>query len=123
MKTGWRIMCDNKWKGVGFGDLPGETKKYYASKYPGMLEQDKIYPSSQWLIYGAGCGIPGFCLFTLIMLLPFFIPIQHKILWWILNATVAFAFMADIGLEVQFGVFIYSFIVLWWWRWLKDQKV
>jgi len=123
LKAGWKIMMENKWKGVGFGDLLAETKRYDASAYPGMLEQDKIYPSSEWLVYGGACGIPGFCLFTLIMILPFFISIQYKILWWILNATAAFGFIADIGLEVQFGVFIYSFIVLWWWKWLKDQKV
>ena len=29
-------------------------------------------------------------------------------------------FVFDIGLEVQFGIFIYSFIVLWWWKWLKQ---
>lgn len=123
LKAGWKIMMENKWNGVGFGDLLAETKKYYASAYPEMLEQDKIYPSSEWLVYGGACGIPGFCLFTLIMILPFFLSIQLKILWWILNATAAFSFIADIGLEVQFGVFIYSFIVLWWWKWLKDQKV
>ena len=123
MKAGWKIMNDNKGIGVGFGDLRWETKNYYAAAYPGMLEQDKIYPSSEWLVYGGACGIPGFCLFTLVMILPFFVSIQQKILWWMLNATAAFSFIADIGLEVQFGVFIYSFIVLWWWKWLKDQKV
>jgi len=29
----------------------------------------------------------------------------------------------DIGLEVQFGVFIYSFVVLWCWKWLETLQV
>jgi hypothetical protein len=40
---------------------------------------------------------------------------------------VAFSFLFDIGLEAQFGVFVYAFIVLWWWKWLiisaKNKEV
>ena len=88
-----------------------------------MLEADKIYPSSEWLMYGAGCGWPGMLVFTFIMAVPFLLPVSNKLLWWLLNSTVAFSFLFDIGLEVQFGIFIYSFIVLWWWKWLKTEKV
>jgi len=31
----------------------------------------------------------------------------------------AFSLLFDIGLEAQFGVFIYAFMLLWWWKWLS----
>ena len=57
------------------------------------------------------------------MLIHFLIKMENKLLWWLLNGTAAFSFLFDIGLEVQFGVFIYSFIILWWWKWLNVEKV
>ncbi len=123
LKAGWNIMQDHPLTGVGFGDLMTETKKWYHTEYPEMQETDQIYPSSEWLLYGAGCGIPGLCLFVLAMCTPFFAQVKDNRLWWILNGTAAFSFLGDIGLEVQFGVFIYSFIVLWWWKWLKEEKI
>ena len=88
-----------------------------------MKEQDKVYPASEWLMYGAGAGLPGFIVFTVCMLIPFLTRVRHQLPWWILNAGAAFSFLFDIGLEVQFGVFIYAFIVLWWWKWMKEEKM
>ena len=73
MNAGWRVMNGHPVTGVGFGDISSETNNWYAINYPQMIATDKIYPSSEWLIYGAGCGWPGFLLFTVIMLVPFFI--------------------------------------------------
>jgi hypothetical protein len=53
------------------------------------------------------------------MLLPFFTRVKYKGRWWLLNTLVAVSFLTDIGLEVQFGVFIYSFIVLLGWKWFR----
>ena len=88
-----------------------------------MQEQDKVYPASEWLMYGAGAGLPGFFLFTISMLIPFLTRVRHQLPWWMLNAAAAFSFIFDIGLEVQFGVFIYAFTVLWWWKWMKEEKM
>jgi hypothetical protein len=88
-----------------------------------MTGADKIYPSSEWLMYGAGCGWPGILIFSCIMCVPFLVRVKNKLPWWLLNITAAFSFLFDIGLEVQFGVFIYSFVVLWWYQWLNEEKV
>ena len=119
MKAGWNVMNENPATGVGFGDIRTATNKWYASAYPEMKEEDKIYPASEWLMYGAACGFPGFILFTIAFCIPFFSKIKHRLVWYMLNAIAAFSFIADIGLEVQFGVFLYSFIVLWCWKWLN----
>lgn len=121
LKAGWAVMNKQPVTGIGFGDVLSETKKWYDKNLPQMLEADKIYPSSEWLIYGTGCGWPGILLFSFVMIIPFWVKTGNRLLWWLLNATVAFGFLFDIGLEVQFGVFIYSFIILWWWKWLNER--
>jgi O-antigen ligase len=122
-KAGWGLMLNDPVKGVGFGDIQAKTVEWYNTHYPGMLESDKIYPSSEWLMYGAGTGIPGMIIFTICMIIPLFIRTRHQLTWLILSITAAFSFIADIGLEVQFGVFIYAFILLWCWKWLNAEKI
>lgn len=119
IKSGWNIMKQHPIAGVGFGDVIGETKKWYAGNYPQMQEADKIYPSSEWMMYVSGCGVPGLLIFSFVMLIPFFIRTNNSLLWYLINATAAFSLLSDIGLEVQFGVFIYSFVVLWFYKWLS----
>lgn len=120
IRAGWEITKENPVTGTGFGDILVEAKKWYGLNYPQMTEEDKIYPGSEWMMYGAGSGIPGLIIFTAVMFLPFFIQVKEGLLWYLMNGTAAFSFLFDIGLEVQFGVFIWSFIVLWWWKWLKQ---
>jgi O-antigen ligase len=88
-----------------------------------MLGKDKLIPSSEWLMYGDGCGWLGMMIFTFVMLIPFFIR-NHcaKIVWLLLNVSATLTFIFDVGLEVQYGVFLYSFIILWWWKWLQSVK-
>ena len=123
LKAGWNIMNTYPLKGSGFGDLDLKSKEWYAVHYPQMSEADKILPSSEWLVYGAGCGWPGFIIFTFLMILPLVLKgIKNRLPWYLLSATTAFTLLFDIGLEVQFGVFLYSFIMLWWWKWMRAEK-
>jgi hypothetical protein len=117
IKTGWKLMNKEPFTGVGFGDVLRDVSALYTQTYPQMVETDKIYPSSEWLVYGVGCGWPGMLLFTIYMCIPFFVRVKNKGLWWLLNISAASGFLFDIGLEVQYGVFAYAFIVLWWWKW------
>ncbi len=121
-KAGWQILKDHPW-GIGAGDVKDEANKWYMQNIPGIVETDKLLPSSEWLLYGGFAGWPGLLLFTIIMLLPlYFAPPQHRIYWWLLTGTLALSFLADVGLEVQYGVFIYSFFVLWWWKWFRAPQ-
>ncbi len=115
------MMITDPVKGAGFGDILPETKKWYDAHYPQMQPQDKIVPSSEWLIYGTGSGIPGFLLFTFVLAAPFTQRIKNKWAWCLINGLVAASFLFDIGLEVQFGVFIYCFIVLLCWKWFRIE--
>ena len=121
IKAGWNILKDNP-LGIGAGDIRRASLQWYDANIPGMLPTDKIYPNSEWIIYGLTAGWIGLILFTVIMFVPFFIKnIQHRFFWSLLNIITAFSFLFDVGLKVQYGVFIYSFVVLWWWKWLKEK--
>jgi hypothetical protein len=120
LKAGWQMLKENPW-GVGAGDIISETDKWYAANVPQVLPTDKFYPSSEWLMYGGFAGWAGAILFTAIMLLPFLHrPTSHPLFWLGLHATAAASFLFDMGLEVQYGVFLYAFVVFWWWKWLGD---
>jgi hypothetical protein len=118
IKAGWQVLRQNPF-GAGAGDVMQEADKWYAEHVPQVLETDKFYPSSEWLLYGAFAGWLGVLLFTLLMLLPFFVRMkQHTVFWIALHATAAFSFAFDMGLEVQYGIFLYAFVTFWWWKWL-----
>lgn len=88
-----------------------------------MTEDDKILPSSEWIMYGAGTGWPGLVLFSVVMLIPFFIKrARGDIAWWLLNIFMASSYLFDIGLEVQYGVFMHAFILLWWYKWAQGPE-
>ncbi|MEO5562829.1 MAG: O-antigen ligase family protein [Chitinophagaceae bacterium] len=122
IRAGWNLLKENPVAGTGAGDIYNETKKWDRKQYPEILDSDMLYPSSEWLIYGLVCGWLGVLIFTGIILVPFLTRRKPYMVWALLNLTAAFSFLFDMGLEVQYGVFAYSFIVLWWWKWLKPQK-
>ncbi|HEV7332611.1 MAG TPA: O-antigen ligase family protein [Flavisolibacter sp.] len=120
LKAGWQVLRNNP-LGVGAGDVMHEADKWYAEHVPNVLPTDKFYPSSEWLLYGAFAGWMGVVLFTVVMLAPFFSSVWlPKIFWYALHATAAFSFAYDMGLEVQYGIFIYAFVVFWWWKWGRE---
>ena len=122
LRAGWQVLQQNPW-GVGAGDIMHEADKWYAAHVPQVLPTDKFYPSSEWLMYGGFGGWPGVFLFTVIMLVPFFArPGKHMIFWIAFHVIAAFSFVFDMGLEVQYGVFLYAFIACWWWKWLDVSK-
>ena len=122
LRGGWALMRQRPFTGSGFGDLDSDMNAWYQRTYPQMEQRDRILPASEWMVYGAAGGWMGFLLFSFVMLIPFFIKIPQRLPWWSLNGTAAFSLLFDIGLEVQYGVFAYAFCVLWWWRWLNDEK-
>ncbi len=123
LKAGWQVLQQHP-LGAGAGDVMLEADKWYAENVPAVLPTDKFYPSSEWLMYGAFAGWPGLALFTLIMLTPFFVQMAaHKIFWIALQATAALSFAFDMGLEVQYGIFLYAFLTFWWWKWLGASNV
>lgn len=121
LKAGWQVLRQNPF-GAGAGDVMHEADKWYAAHLPQVLPSDKLYPSSEWLVYGAFAGWPGVLLFSAVMLLPFFVRTKQRIFWIGFHATAAASFLFDVGLEVQYGVFLYAFLACFWWKWAGEYK-
>jgi O-antigen ligase len=122
LKAGWHILQKNP-LGVGAGDIRDEANKWYETNVAhSMTEPDKLFPSSEWIIYGDIAGWPGVVLFTFVIILSLFIKqIRHRFFWIMLVAMAIGCCLVETTLEIQFGIFIYCFTVLWWWKWLKIQ--
>jgi O-antigen ligase len=123
VKAGWALLEQEPFAGVGFGDIKNETVKFYEKNYPQMSISDKILPSSEWMIYGSGTGWLGLGFFSFVMLVPFFLKgLRKNIFWILLNIFIAISYLFDIGLEVQYGVFIHAFVLSWWYQWLQLKE-
>jgi O-antigen ligase len=121
LKAGWQVLKEHPF-GAG-ADVVNETYNWYNRNIPQMQETDRLFPSSELLMYAGFAGWPGLILFFAIMLLPFFTRIKRNYFFWVMvNMAMALSFLFDIGLEAQFGVFIYGFIVLWWWKWFNQAE-
>lgn len=122
LKCGWDILKHHPW-GVGMGDVGSEVNKWYALYVPGILPADKLFPSSEWLAYGAIAGWVGVFLFSAIIFYPFFIKkIKDRFYWGLLNVILAFSILFDTGMSVQYGIFIYVFSILMWWKYITDDS-
>jgi hypothetical protein len=77
IKAGWNLLRSNPVLGTGYGDILKESRDWYSANYPSMREEDRIYPSSQFLLFGAGSGFIGLVVFCLVMALPFMLRPQH----------------------------------------------
>ncbi len=117
IQAGWSVMNEHPVLGTGYGDITKEVNKWYELHYPEMIEPDKILPSSQWIMYGTGFGWPGFLAFIAVMIIPLTIKTRIGLPWYLLNASLLIAMLVDPWLEIQYGVFLYSFFILWWWKW------
>jgi O-antigen ligase len=123
IKAGWELLNQSPFIGVGFGDIEQETDKFYEANFSQMSKNDKILPSSEWMIYGSGTGWLGVILFSFAILIPFFVKQLKKNVFWIsLNIFIASSYLFDIGLEVQYGVFIHAFMLLWWYKGLQLKE-
>ena len=123
IKAGWTLLKQEPFAGVGFGDIKNETEKFYQATFPQMSQKDRILPSSEWMIYGSGTGCLGLIVFSFVMLVPFFIKgLRRNVFWVLLNIFIACSYLFDIGLEVQYGVFIHAFVLLWFYKWLQLKE-
>jgi len=120
------LIRNNPIYGVGFGDIRSAMDSVYQRIDPNLSESDRIYPANEWAVYGVGMGWMGLIAFSLGMIGLFFIRTDDPFRWrsWVL-ATVL-SLVTDIGLEVQYGVFLIPFLLLFFrdaTKRLKNQEI
>lgn len=109
------IIKAHPFTGVGAGDMQQEMEKEYIAKYPLVPAEYRLIPHNQFLIVCLGCGIPALILFMIWAFFPvawgrgskgrFFLMVT-----WL---SLLLALMVEPMLEVQFGVFVFLFFLLW----------
>ncbi len=109
-KAGQSILEQHLLTGVGSGDVLNETWTWYDVNAPFLKDYERLLPSNEVLMYGCAGGLVAGAACLLVFIIPFFIQGLGRNMLWIVFHLVAFAgFMYEIGLEVQHGVFLFSF--------------
>lgn len=112
LQVAGEVIRNHPLYGVGFGDIRSEMDSVYHRVNPNLSESERIYPANEWAVYGVGMGWIGLILFSVAMIVLFFIRMRDAFRWraWVL-ATIL-SLVTDIGLEVQYGVFLIPFFLL-----------
>ena len=113
----WRaareIIKDNPGKGLGAGDARMAVNQWYAKRAPFLKPYERLLPANQFLVYGIYGGLVCLVLAACILLVPLFIrfTVPHP-LWTAFHLVAIAGFMYEIALEMQYGVFVYTYFTL-----------
>jgi len=114
IQAGKSLVKENPLWGTGFGDLKQATFNWYAQHAPYLKDYEQLLPSNEGLIYAAGSGLAGLLVFLVATLYPFFMRgFRSHFAWISFHALAIFGFIYEIGLETQYGIFVYAFLGCW----------
>jgi hypothetical protein len=114
IQAGKDLVKENPFWGTGFGDLKQVTFDWYALHAPYLKDYEQLLPSNQGLIYAAASGMAGLIVFLLATFYPFFMRgFRSNYAWISFHALAVFGFLYEIGLETQYGIFVYAFLGCW----------
>lgn len=110
-----KLIAQHPWIGVGVGDIPDDMKTAYRRYYPQIEQERQILPHNQLLTVTVGCGIPVGILFLIWSLAPLTWLRRRKERIFLIAAWfgIFLQLMIEPVLEVQYGVFVYLFFLLW----------
>jgi O-antigen ligase len=129
-KLAFHIMGQHPWLGVGAGDVLQEMKKGYDEFYPQVEDKARLLPHNQFLLEGVGCGIPAMLLFAVWVFYPLTWlrrsspmakPGRQRFFFFIVWLLLLSQLLIEPVLEVQYGVFVYLFFLLWQWQQMPER--
>jgi len=122
-KLAIHLIGEHPWAGVGAGDMMNEMKKGYDQFYPQVEDKARLLPHNQFLIIGLGCGIPAMLLFALWAFYPltWLRKNRQSFFFFIVWLVLLMQLLIEPVLEVQFGVFVYFFFLLWFRQQLPEN--
>ncbi len=110
LKTGWQIVKDHFWLGVGTGDVPDMFKTYYEKEHTSLSNDWQLRAHNQYMTYWITYGIFGFIYFLFAFFAPFFLEKkQHNYLALIFLIIAALSMLYEDTLETQAGVYFITF--------------
>ncbi len=109
--------------GIGSGDINAEMLKMYQQNYPNIPEGHRLnIPHNQLLATSLTIGIPLTLILLLMILAPLFVTYTHKTYLTITSLVLIFALQVEAMLEVQFGIFIFLFFILIYYKILPEKQ-
>ncbi|MFZ5552354.1 MAG: O-antigen ligase family protein [Bacteroidota bacterium] len=110
-KNGWMIFKENKWVGVGTGDVQMAFNNMYERNESLLDNEHRLRSHNQFLSVMVAFGLVGLTLFLTALILPLLKAIRKKNLLYIAFFIVAFmSFLTEDTLETQAGVTFFSFL-------------
>jgi len=114
LRAGRDLLRNHPLRGTGFGDLRAGMEAWYDSRAPYLKAYERLLPSNEWLLHGAAAGIFGMLAFLFAVSGPLFIRTgPYRWLWRGFHLLALSGFVYEIGLETQYGVFLYAFFSSW----------
>jgi O-antigen ligase len=109
-KAGWDLFKLSPVTGLGSGDVKNELMNWYDENLPALPAYQRLFPTSEWLMYADATGIMGFLVLTVVILLPWLVSLKtrQKELF-IFHSLMILSFLFEINLTVQYGIFLYLF--------------
>ncbi len=114
-KVAGGVIAANPALGVGSGDMRTEMLKGYDAKFKEVPQEYRLLPHNQFFIVMLATGLIGVVLFTIWVIMPLSWLKDGKrtfylfVTWFVLVLTL----LIEPMLEVQYGVFVYLFFLLW----------
>ncbi|MBS1773895.1 MAG: O-antigen ligase family protein [Bacteroidetes bacterium] len=114
-KLAKELIAEHPVTGVGAGDMYNDMMKQYEAHYPDVPSEYRLIPHNQFVIVALGCGIPAMLLFAVWVFYPLlWLRAREKsfyifMCWLSVNLSLLFEPM----LEIQLGIFVYVFFLLW----------
>ena len=120
-KVGLEICQNEKWLGVGAGDLRKKVHQIYDQRFPEIT--DKKMPHNQFISVCAGMGIIGLAIFILAFFFPlFYKKIKPDALLITLHLIIFASFFTENTIENSVGVGFYVFFLLLGIHFLSKEK-
>jgi len=114
-KIALKKIIEHPWTGVGTGDMMNVMREGYKKWYPQIKEEDQLLPHNQLMDVALGCGMPVAAIFSIWLFYPLVWIRKNRdgffmfVIWLVFLVNL----MIEPFLEVQFGVFVYLFFMLW----------
>jgi O-antigen ligase len=101
--------------GVGAGDILAEMKRNYRSFDPDIKEEQILIPHNQVLVVAIATGVAGLLPFLLWLGYPLIYARKNRDGYFIFSTwlCLVLSLFTEPMLEVQFGVFVFLFCMLW----------
>lgn len=113
-----KLIKEHPIKGVGAGDILEEMGNGYDRWYPQVKEEQRLFPHNQFLSSAVGCGIPSLIVLIVLVFYPMFYIKKNRqgFFAFVVSCMLLIPLLVEPFLEIQFGVFVYLFFLLWIWR-------